>query len=304
MPRRHPLAAAFIATVLLCTVLANQAAAADGPKLVEMYTKAVTLHKHGEPKAALKIYEKILSDKSMRSQLAPTAAATLYNNAGGIHHQHGDAEAAHAHFAAAVALSPDHAEALVNLALVLSEDEKEHDEALKHARKAVALRPEHPKSHHLLGNILQRLGQGPEAHLRFKTAEALAAGQLASAPRGLFQWRAKKVGERQPAGKVGLEGLEVETVSVVPPVFRIKGFLNAVERKRVIKLATPLMEESLTVADRYSNADTSTGGGGAKKETGKADATDATANATHRPPRVSQTAWLVAHGGAVQAASS
>mgnify|MGYP003763044569 CR=1 FL=1 len=120
---------AFIAAVLLCAMAG--AANKDGAKLVEMYKKAVTLHKHGEQKAALALYERILGDDGMRSQLAPLSAATLYNNAGGIHYQHGDAAAAHRYFEAAVALVPDHAESLVNLALVLSEDMRLHDEALR-----------------------------------------------------------------------------------------------------------------------------------------------------------------------------
>lgn len=206
MPRRHPVTAPalIIAVVALCARTSSAATETDGPddaadggNLIALYKNALTLHQQGEKDAALGIYERLLRDDGMRSKLAPAAAATLYNNAGGIHYQNGNAEAAHEHFAAAVALAPGHAEALVNLALVLSEDLGRHEEAMVHARRAVGLRPEHPKSHHLLGNILQRAGQDPEAHLRFKTAEALAAGQLARAPRGLFQWRAARVGQRQ-----------------------------------------------------------------------------------------------------------
>ena len=235
------------------------------------------MHQRGDLDGALTLYDRLLGDAPTLSQLAPSAVAVLHNNAGGIRYQRDDAEAAHAHFAAAVEAHPDHAESLVNLGLVLSEDMRRDEDALPHARRAVALRPEHAKSHHLLGNILQRLGQLPEAHLRFKTAEALAAGQLASAPRGLHQWRAAKLGERQRAARLDedakdstLRDLELETISVTPPVFLVRGFLSSAERARVITLATPLMEESRTITDD--------------------------ASAGTRAPRVSQTAWLASHG--------
>ena len=127
-PRRHRGNLAveiIITTVLLCAVVVS--GAPDGSKLVEMYKNALSLHQHGETKAALTLYERILGDESMRSQLSPKSAATLYNNAGGLYYQRGDADAAHERFAAAVNLVPDHAEALVNLALVLSEDKKQHE---------------------------------------------------------------------------------------------------------------------------------------------------------------------------------
>jgi len=40
-----------------------------------------------------------------------------------------------------------------------------------------------------------------------------------------------------------VEHLELETVSVVPPVFRIRGFLSAAERASIIAAATPAMQE-------------------------------------------------------------
>jgi hypothetical protein len=40
-----------------------------------------------------------------------------------------------------------------------------------------------------------------------------------------------------------VEHLELETVSVVPPVFRIRGFLSAAERASIIAAARPDMQE-------------------------------------------------------------
>ena len=248
--------------------------------LVTAYREAVATHASGDPDGALVQYESILDDPDLAARLSPHAAATMHNNAGGVYYARGDAHRAHAHFARAVELHPDHAEALVNLALVLSEDLRRHDDATVHARRAVGLRPDHPKSHHLLGNILQRAGQHPEAHLRFKTAEALAAGRPARAPPDTPRWRADRVGDRVRVDLDDGTFAILETVSVVPPVFRARGFLSPDERARVVALAEPRMERSRTVAD--------------------ADPDPAANDAApvRPPPRVSETAWLATRGDA------
>lgn len=263
-------------SLALAVTLALALVVACEDPLVTAYREAVATHASGDPDGALVQYEAILEDPNLAARLSPNAAATMHNNAGGVYFARGDAHRAHAHFARAVELHPDHAEALVNLALVLSEDLRRHDDAVVHARRAVGLRPNHPKSHHLLGNILQRVGQHPEAHLRFKTAEALAAGRPARAPPGTPRWRAESVGNEVRVDLRDGTFAILETVSVVPPVFRARGFLSPDERARVVALAEPHMERSRTVAD--------------------ADADGSEPRAP--PPRVSETAWLATRGDA------
>ena len=100
----------------------------------------------------------------------------------------GEANAALAYFERAVRVHPAHAESLTWRCA--PEEFANHAEALVAAREAVRLRPDHAKSHHVLGNVLQRLGQMPEAHLRFKTAEALAEGTRAKPEPGSYRRRA------------------------------------------------------------------------------------------------------------------
>lgn len=154
--------------------------------LVAATTDALATHRAGDEGSALEKYERILTNAADAARLSPAAAAQLHTNAGAIRYGRGDAARARAHFERAVALDPTHADAVLNLALVLSEDVGAQRDALALARDAVRLRPDHAKSHHLLGNVLQRLGQDVEAHLRFETAETLAAGSLgAVAPAGM-----------------------------------------------------------------------------------------------------------------------
>ena len=137
------------------------------------------------------------------ARLSPQALATLHNNVGSIHYEAGESNAALLHFREAQNADPENAEARVNLGVLLSEDLEQHDEALAHGRKAIELRPGHAKSHHLVGNILQKLGQNAEAHLRFKTAEAIASGKRASAASGDALWPLERHRAREitPAGR-------------------------------------------------------------------------------------------------------
>ena len=262
-------------SLALAVTLALVLVVACEDPLVTAYREAVATHASGDPDGALVQYEAILEDPNLAARLSPNAAATMHNNAGGVYFARGDAHRAHAHFARAVELHPDHAEALVNLALVLSEDLRRHDDAVVHARRAVGLRPNHPKSHHLLGNILQRVGQHPEAHLRFKTAEALAAGRPARAPPGHAPMASRERRRRSPRRPTRRNSRSSRPSLWSRPQFRARGFLSPTSA-RVVALAEPHMERSRTVAD--------------------ADADGSEPRAP--PPRVSETAWLATRGDA------
>jgi tetratricopeptide (TPR) repeat protein len=254
---------------LVVALIASAAAVTAEPPedaLVSTVQDALQTHARGDVDAALGKYDAIVDDAPAFARLSGTAAATVLNNAGGILYTRGDANAALAYFERAVRVHPAHAESLVNLAVCQSEDFGNHAEALVAAREAVRLRPDHAKSHHVLGNVLQRLGQMPEAHLRFKTAEALAEGTRAKPEPGSYRRReARRVGELQKSGVFADDDandaddkkgrlnerreLVLETLSVVPPVFRIPGFLSKRERARIVALARPEMERSRTVSD-------------------------------------------------------
>ena len=283
-------AARVAPTLSLLVALFVSAAAlrAEPPEdaLVSMVQDALRTHARGDVDAALGKYNAIVDDAPAFARLSGTAAATVLNNAGGIVYTRGDANAALAYFERAVRVHPNHAESLVNLAVCLSEDFGKHAEALVAAREAVRLRADQAKSHHVLGNVLQRLGQMPEAHLRFKTAEALARGTRAKPEPGSYRRPVtRRVGETRPSGTFvdhrlgdGSESetreLRLETLSVVPPVFRIAGFLSPRERARIVALARPEMERSRTVSDETSVREN--------------------ASSAKPPARRSSTAWLAA----------
>ena len=277
---------AGILAFILCVALIGVAAQEDrDPKppgyldpLVAKYKRALETHRGGDPRHALVQYYKLLRNPDDVARLSPQALAALHSNVGSIHYDAGAPQAAVVHFREALKSDPEHPEARVNLALILSEDFEEHDEALTHGRKAIELRPEHAKSYHLLGNILQKLGQDAEAHLRFKTAETLASGKTASMgnPLKLWRWNATELGEITHVPMGDEAEVIMETISLVPPVFRVRDFLTPDERKRIIELATPELRDSHVVSMEGSK-------------------TSKNASSSHSPPpRKSSTAWLVA----------
>ena len=278
-----PMPRAIVAAILCCLVAVAGVAAQDDrdrkppgylDPLVAKYKRALETHR-SDPRLALTLYYKLLRNPDDIARLSPQALATLHNNVGSIHYEAGESNAALLHFREAQNADPENAEARVNLGVLLSEDLEEHDEALAHGRKAIELRPGHAKSHHLVGNILQKLGQNAEAHLRFKTAEAIASGKRASAASGgraLWRWNATELGEITHV-PVGNEAeLVMETISIKPPVFRVRDFLSPDERARIIELARSELRESHVVATEPQSLNASSA----------------------PPPRKSQTAWLVA----------
>ena len=286
-----PMPRAIVAAILCCLVAVAGVAAQDGrdrkppgylDPLVAKYKRALETHR-SDPRLALTLYYKLLRNPDDIARLSPQALATLHNNVGSIHYEAGESNAALLHFREAQNADPENAEARVNLGVLLSEDLEEHDEALAHGRKAIELRPGHAKSHHLVGNILQKLGQNAEAHLRFKTAEAIASGKRASAASGgraLWRWNATELGEITHV-PVGNEAeLVMETISIKPPVFRVRDFLSPDERARIIELARSELRESHVVATD-------------EPDDGNRVGTETNASSPP-PPRKSRTAWLVA----------
>ena len=265
----------------LALVMSTLIVATDIPDpLVVKVQDALKTHASGDFDGALVLYDLLIDDPSLFGKLSASASASILNNAGGIRYGKGDALGALPYFEKATLVDSTHAESLVNLAVLLSEDMGKHEEALKLARDALKLRPTHTKTHHLLGNILQRLGHLPEAHLRFKTAETLAReenqreqddGNLeddVENQKTLYKRYAPHyVGYTQNSGDFVLE-----TVSVVPPVFRMRSFLTQSERNTIIESAKPAMETSRTIADSDGNT---------------------------YEPRISSTAWLPTMGDEV-----
>ena len=297
---------ALFALALACAASAPSSASPPPPDpLVAATTDALATHRAGDEGSALEKYERILTNAADAARLSPAAAAQLHTNAGAIRYGRGDAARARAHFERAVALDPTHADAVLNLALVLSEDVGAHRDALAMARDAVRLRPDHAKSHHLLGNVLQRLGQDVEAHLRFETAETLAAGSLgAVAPAGMPRRVARRAGDVETV-LLEEEGdsreYSIETLSVTPPVFLVRGFLSAAERAHLVDVAN---RSGAMAPSRVAGPDEGSARKNADEKAKSAadsnpDPNRSRSNSMTRPARVSTTAWIPTAGDAV-----
>jgi tetratricopeptide (TPR) repeat protein len=107
-----------------------------GASLGDLVTQALSLHKEGNLKGALAVYERVLP-------LLPDTdmAAKLSSNAGSILMQMGEYDRARIMFEAAVAGHPESAQAHFNLAVVLTSKLGIHDVAMKHCIKAMKLDP-------------------------------------------------------------------------------------------------------------------------------------------------------------------
>jgi len=75
---------------------------------------------------------------------------------------------------------PENSQYQFNLAVLYTTKLNEHTKALRHCRTALKLDPENIKALHLMGNILQELGQEDEAQSYFLHAETIAQQQSQS----------------------------------------------------------------------------------------------------------------------------
>jgi len=137
-------------------------------KLEVKVNEALLLHKHGKFKEAIQAYESVLPLLE-KGKLA----SSLYSNVGALYLQAGEYDQAKTQFDNSVQALPENAVAHFNLAIILTTKFNEHKKALVHSKKALQLDPNNHKVVHLIGNILQNLGQNDEADRWFVKAEEM-----------------------------------------------------------------------------------------------------------------------------------
>lgn len=217
--------------------------------LHKCYASAVEAHRAGQLDEALAHYLDVLKLDGTR--------AKVHNNVAAIYLKKGDVDAAKRHWTQAIEADAEFAEAHYNLAVLLAEHEGSARKAIKHVKRALALREGYVQAHHLLGNILQDLGQPEEAHLQFARAEALAVAAASTAAEPASQGVASAaagtslprldgvaVGHVQQLDAGAHGSFSATTLSLCPLVLRVDGLLSDDECARIIELARGRLKAS------------------------------------------------------------
>jgi predicted negative regulator of RcsB-dependent stress response len=242
-------------------------AAAQKELLLAKYQAAVDAHRRHDLDEALASYQAVL-------ELNPEIAA-VHNNVAAIQLGKGNKVQAEASWRRAVSLKADYAEAHFNLAVLLSEQDGHLDEAAHHCGLAIEQKDGYTAAHHLMGNIRSSQRRDDEAAAAYAKAEAMAGGGGGAAAAagggaaagGSYRWDGVEVGHtrrlRLPSGYAEGSGeptteVSMETLSLSPLAFLVRGFLSEAECARVVSLAYPKLKASLVMGDARATERTST----------------------------------------------
>lgn len=252
--------------------------------LADRVNEALQLHKGGQLGEALAAYS------SLVGEVPPQLATSLHSNTGAIHSALGDYDAAAQSFIAAIASSPDNAQAHFNLAVTLTSKLNKHETALEHCKTALRLNPAMHKALHLIGNILQSLGRGEEAVDYFVRAEEVATVAVPpTVPAATSLWtpllaKSLKVGDRIEAEVEG-QHFPMECISERPLLFHAPSLLSDEECDHVVSVASPRLEKSEVMGGTVEVAATADGG---RETTDRANSY-----------RLSENTWIPSHNDQV-----
>jgi hypothetical protein len=237
--------------------------------LLATYRAAVAAHQADDLDTALEKYQACLS-------IQPVPA--ILNNVAAIQLSRGEKQAAEESWRRAVRAKPDYAEAHYNLAVLLSEsgDSAKLDEAAAHCELALAHREGYVKAQHLMGNIRMSQGAREEAAQWYAKAEAVAAAaedaRPASAeqqhgsssasgagapPAGSFRWDGVEVGYTRTLQLPSGASWVMQTLSLRPLAFLVRGFLSNDECDELVALAQPKLRDSLMMGNATASERTS-----------------------------------------------
>ena len=217
--------------------------------LVASYKAAVAAHQASELDTALEHYRACVAIKSIPA---------VHNNMAAILLSQGDKAAAEENWRLAVEGKPDYAEAHFNLAVVLSEsgDDAKLAEARRHCELAMEHKEGYVQAHHLMGNIRMSQGAQEEATGWYAKAEALGGSAAAPAPAS-FRWEGVEVGHVRTLRLPDGTSWSMQTLSLRPLSFLVRDFLSEDECERLIGLARPRLQQSLTMGNASASERTS-----------------------------------------------
>jgi tetratricopeptide (TPR) repeat protein len=281
-------------------------------QLSQTIQKALEVHKAGELDQAVTLYESVLSNSVVTGNLA----GSLHNNVAAIYMNKGDYESAKSHFIRAIDSDSSNPQSHFNLAVILTTKFDQHSKALRYCRAALKLDPKMYKAMHLMGNILQNLGQDAEAESYFVMAEHAAqeqqgGGQPATSTSSgtvgttgklepKYNWNhfpimQSKMGSKytvsDPLGSQG--NITMECVSERPLVFRVSGLMSSEECSRIKERASPQLQKSF-VMGKQNRAKASVDAYGESSSVTDENQVEGEGGVEDEPYRSSFNAWLPA----------
>ena len=225
-------------------------------KLEVKVNEALLLHKNGQFKEAIIAYESVLPLLE-KGKLA----SSLYSNVGALYLQAGEYDQAKTQFDNSVQALPENAVAHFNLAIILTTKFSEHKKALVHSKLALQFDPNNHKTVHLIGNILQNLGQNDEADRWFIKAEEMVLNHNIPQQKQQYDVQDDKIIQKDLSFlnifkvKIGdsLEGewngitYKMTCISERPLLFKLPNFITPDEVEHIINRANKSLEKSFVM---------------------------------------------------------
>ena len=170
-------------------------------------------------------------------------------NLGLLERQAGNIDKAIEHYEAAIAVDPNDAILLNNLAVALRQDPDRRGEAIEIMKKAVSLEPEHPDLHFALASELKEAGQIEQAISELQTCIRLKKGQP-KYHRGLG--RIYMARGNYPAARKHYEKALALEMKLNP---RGRGVINALDRLGRISIAQDRSPEGISYFEKILEID-------------------------------------------------
>lgn len=276
--------------------------------LAQRVTQAVESHKNGLVDEAIVGYEDVLPE------LTGPLASLLHGNVGAIYMNRGEDSRASYHFELAVSSSPSSAKANFNYAVMLTSKLDLHMKAKKYCENALEIDPTMYQALHLMGNILQNLGDDEEAQVYFELAEKQAlelSDQTASteaeksddsgvdeskAGWSRFEIMNAQIGDRFAMGSLDLGSTSVQDdstneyqlicISERPLIFRIPQLIKDDEVEHILGRAAGRLQKSYVMGGEADVSDSIS----SQESTEKKDEQEGTEES--KKYRSSQNTWL------------
>jgi len=241
-----------LSLITITRLSATKSTTTNNMDLTQKINDAVMLHKNGKFIEAIDAYENVLPLLG-KGKLT----SNLHSNVGALYLQSGDYEKAKLQFNNAIDALSENSMAHFNLAIILTTKFNEHKKALKHCKEALKIDINNHKFIHLMGNILQNMGQNEEAERYFIKAEEMAIEQSPQQ----YDVEQEKIIKKDltyalPIMKtrignktINIDGINysINCISERPLIFQLPNFISIEDCEHIMTRANNQLEKSFVM---------------------------------------------------------